>query len=242
MPGCAPYLRAGKRYLMPASAGVGKSLVGLVVGVTIVEAGGTVVILDVENGSDEYARRLASILEARDPDGTLELAKACQERLRYYDWPRFSLAWTPDSWAQAVDDADLAIFDSSRLSLSSVGLAEDSNDDYSRFVTALVVPLSREGITTLILDNTGHNAKDRARGASAKEDLNEVVYLVKVGTPFDRDRAGHLRLIRGRTRFSGLPRELHVHVGADTYTAPVVIADTGDDPAAAGPVTFARRR
>lgn len=231
VPGCAPYLRAGKRNLWVAPAGTGKTLVALITGVTAVEHGGTVVILDVENGADEYARRLEDILRARDPDGTCGLAEACQERLRYHDWPRFSLKWTPEAWVKAVAGADLTIFDSSRLSLSSVGLAEDSNDDYSRFLTALVVPLSRAGTTTLILDNTGHNAKDRARGASSKADLNEVVYLLKLGAPFDRDRAGHLRLIRERTRFSDIPRELHVHVGGATYAAPVVAEEAGEDPA-----------
>jgi len=225
VPGGEPWLRAGKRYLVPGPAGTGKSLAGLIISVTVIEHGGTVVILDVENGADEYARRLEDILRARDHDG--RLADACQQRLRYHDWPRFSLAWKPEAWAQAINGADLIIFDSSRLSLSSVGLAEDSNDDYSRFVSALVVPLARAGAATMILDNTGHTDSDRARGASSKADLNEVVYTLKAGAPFDRDQAGHLKLIRTRTRFSGLPRELHIHVGADTYTAPV-IADTED--------------
>jgi hypothetical protein len=225
VPGGEPWLRAGKRYLVPGPAGTGKSLAGLIISITVIEHGGTVVILDVENGADEYARRLEDILRARDHDGTL--ADACQQRLHYHDWPRFSLAWKAEDWAEAINGADLIIFDSSRLSLSSVGLAEDSNDDYSRFVSALVVPLARAGAATMILDNTGHADSDRARGASSKADLNEVVYTLKAGAPFDRDQAGHLRLIRARTRFSGLPRELHIHVGADTYTAPT-IADTED--------------
>lgn len=220
VPGGEPWLRKGKRYLIPAPAGTGKSLAALIIAVTVVEHGGTVIVLDVENGADEYARRLADILRVRDHNG--RLAGACQQRLRYHEWPRFSLAWKPDTWAEAIDGADLVIFDSSRLALSSVGLAEDSNDDYSHFVSALVVPLARAGATTMILDNTGHADTDRARGASSKADLNEVVYTLKAGAPFDRDQAGHLRLVRTRSRFSGLPRELHIHVGADTYTAPVV--------------------
>jgi hypothetical protein len=234
VPGGEPWLRAGKRYLIPAPAGTGKSLAALIVAVTVVEHGGRAIILDVENGADEYARRLEDILRARDHDDTV--AEACRERLHYHDWPRFSLSWKPDAWAHAVAGADLIVFDSSRLALSSVGLAEDSNDDYSRFVTALVVPLAKHGATTIVLDNTGHTGT-HARGASSKADLNEVVYLLKAGAPFDRDQAGHLRLVRDRTRFSGLPRELHIHVGADTYTAPA-IADSEDSATGFRPTTL----
>jgi hypothetical protein len=220
VPGGDPWLRAGKRYLIPAPAGTGKSIAALTLSVGVVEAGGTVVILDVENGADEYARRLEDILRARDTDGTL--TAACRELLGYHDWPHLSLTWSAGDWAAAIQGADLVIFDSSRLTLSSVGLDEDSSNDYSTFITALIVPLTMAGSTTIVLDNTGHLEKDRARGTSAKGDLNEVVYKLEVGAPFDRDKAGHLRLIRTRTRFS-LPAELHIHVGGDTYTPPVVV-------------------
>jgi hypothetical protein len=229
VPGGEPWLRKGKRYLIPAPAGAGKSLAALVVAVTVVEHGGTAVILDVENGSDEYARRLEDILGARDLDGTL--TEACRQRLHYHDWPRFSLAWTPEAWAEAIDGADLVIFDSSRLSLSSVGLAEDSNDDYAAFMAALVVPLTKASSTTIVLDNTGHDGA-HARGASAKGDLNEVVYALTVGAEFDQDKAGHVRLTRKRERFSGLPRSVRIELGRNTYTAPTVAdaedAATGD--------------
>jgi KaiC/GvpD/RAD55 family RecA-like ATPase len=57
VPGCEEWLIRGKRYLTFAGPGVGKSLAGLVVCVEVVDRGGRVVILDVENGADEYARR-----------------------------------------------------------------------------------------------------------------------------------------------------------------------------------------
>jgi hypothetical protein len=228
VPGGEGWLLAGKRYLVPAPAGAGKSLVALVIAVTVVEHGGTVVILDVENGADEYARRLEDILGARDFDGTL--AEACSQRLHYHYWPRFSLEWPQDTWGEAIGGADLVIFDSSRLVLSSVGLEENSNDDYAKFMTALVVPLSLAGTTTMILDNVGHDGT-HSRGASTKRDLNEVEYALSVGTRFDRDRAGFARLTRKRERFGGLPRVLRIDLGGDTYTAPTVIAgeDAADD-------------
>jgi AAA domain len=227
VPGGEPWLLAGKRYLIPAPAGTGKSLLALVVAVGVVEAGGTVAILDVENGADEYARRLADVLDARGGSSGA-LAGACMERLAYYEWPALRVTWGPEEWAAAFAGVDLAIFDSSRLVLSAAGLAEDSNDDYSTFVSALLVPLARAGITTVVLDNTGHEERERARGASAKADLNEVVYLVKVGEEFDRDQAGHLRLVRRRTRFAELPGELHVPLGGGAY-GPAKEVEPGTD-------------
>ena len=221
IPGGAPWLLAAKRYLIPAPAGTGKSLAGLVVAVNVVKHGGRVIILDVENGSEEYARRYASILTARDRDGSL--TAACQERLSYHAWPTLRLDWTAEEWSAAVTGADLVIFDSSRMMLSSVGLDEDSNNDYASFVSAILMPISRAGTTTIVLDNTGHMEKDRARGASTKTDLNEVVYALSVHEPFGDDQAGQLKLIRKRQRFSGLPEELRIDVGGDTYTAPEAI-------------------
>ena len=55
--------------------------------------------------------------------------------------------------------------------------------------------------------------------------MNEVIYHVKVGEPFDRDQHGHVRLIRERTRFSGLPRELHVPLGGGDPTGPAHVAE-----------------
>ena len=122
-----------------ASAGVGKSIVAQVVAVEVVAQGGTVVIIDVENGADEYARRLTDVLEHRSGD----VVDACRERLRYYEFPALKLNWTAEEWARSIGGADLVVFDSSRLTLSSLGLSEDQNDDYATFVNALVVPLAR---------------------------------------------------------------------------------------------------
>jgi AAA domain len=239
VPGGHPWLLAGKRYLIPAPAGTGKSLAALVIAVTSIEHGGTVTILDVENGADEYARRLADILTARDHDGTL--TDACRQRLRYHAWPQLSLTWTTDEWATALAGTDLVVFDSSRLALSGVGLAEDKADDYSRFVTQLIMPLAKAGTCTLLLDNTGHADNDRGRGTSAKGDLNEVVYILKAGAPFNRDRAGHLRLIQKRCRFAGLPQELRIPLGGNTYTAPTVAAENKDGHAGFRPTTLMER-
>jgi AAA domain len=226
VPGGEPWLLAGKRYLIPAPAGTGKSLLAIVVAVDVVDAGGTAAILDVENGADEYARRLEDVLAAR---GSPELERACSERLRYFAWPALRVTWRPGEWAAALAGANVVVFDSSRLVLSTAGLQEDSNDDYAAFVNGLLVPLARAGIATVVLDNVGHDDPDRARGASAKSDLNEVVYSASVGEDFARDQEGYLRLVRRRTRFAELPEVLRVPLGGGTYGPAIVqTPSTGD--------------
>ena len=121
VPGCEPWLISAKRYLVPAPAGTGKSLAAAVIAVEIVDNGGSVAILDVENGAEEYAARLADILTDRSE----EVAQACSERLRYYAWPALRTDWGADEWAAALGGVDLVIFDSSRLMLSAAGLVED---------------------------------------------------------------------------------------------------------------------
>jgi hypothetical protein len=93
VPGCEGLLIRGKRYLVYSPCGVGKTIGMLIVGVESVRQGGTVVIIDVENGADEYARRLELII-GDDPD----LAAACSERLRYYEYPALSLEWGEEEW------------------------------------------------------------------------------------------------------------------------------------------------
>jgi hypothetical protein len=217
------WLIAGKRYLIPAPAGGGKSLLALVHAIDIVEAGGTVAILDVENGCEEYARRLSDILAAR---GNPAIASALDEgRLRYYEWPQIDL--DDERWAASFEGVDVVFFDSSRLMLSVAGLNEDSNDDIAEFVHGALLPLSRRGITTVVLDNTGHEG-ERARGAKAKEDLNEVVYVLRSGSKFDREKTGTVRMVRTRSRFADLPTELIVQLGGGTYGP---ISDAANDDA-----------
>lgn len=226
VPGCDGFLRAGKRYLMPAPPGTGKSLVALVICTEIVAAGGAAVILDVENGADEYARRLQSILDANDPDGTI--ADGCHARLTYYEWPKLDLNWDHDLWASSMGGANLVVFDSNRFMLSSVGLKENEADDYAEFANAFLLPASKAGTTTLTLDNTGQQDKDRARGTKAKDDLNEVVYaLSAVGKP-DEDNTAVLKLTLTRQRFGGPHRHLEARIGGGIYEQPRPI-ETGDE-------------
>ncbi len=207
-----------------APAGTGKSLVAIIVALDVIEAGGSVAILDVDMGADESVYRLADVLAARDPDGSL--AAACQERLHYFDAPRLSPHWSPEEWVAAFGDVDGVILDSSRLILSAHGLREGESDDYAQFAATRLVPLSAAGKFTVMLDNTGHGEQQRSRGTKAKDDLNEVVFSVSTKTRFDRESTGSIQLKRTRTRFPEIPAALAVAVGGGVY-GPVEPGDTG---------------
>ena len=118
-------------------------------------------------------RRLETIIAGRD-----ELTEASSSGCATSSIRRWRSTGRTN-WGAAFEGDDLVIFDSSRVALSSVGLSEDVNDDYARFVNRLVMPLSRAGTTTVILDNSGHEG-GHPRGASAKSDLNEVVFELRV--------------------------------------------------------------
>jgi len=193
VPGLPDLLPKAKRVHVTADKKTGKSLaVAGVTAVEIVAAGGTVVVLDRENGADEYARRLRDVLAARGDDA---LHESVRKHLRYHAWPSLSLDWRDDpSYPEAFTGADVAIFDSSRSHLTPLNLKEDDSDDFAAFTTALIDPLMQVGTTTITLDNSGHLEKDRARGTSAKEDLCDIAFTMKVISPFSCARAGRVEL------------------------------------------------
>lgn len=224
VPGADGIFLRGKRHLWVAKAGVGKSLAALVAGVQIVEAGGRVAFIDVENGRDEYARRLRDVLGPRGQHAHT----ACSHSLHYYEYPALRRDWPSESWVRALADRDLVVFDSSRLVCSALGLAEDRSDDYGEFADAMLMPLSRAGVATLVLDNTGHGEQGRARGTSAKEDLNEVMFALAVHRGFDARRTGAITFTRKRTRFGDdIKAEFTMTVGGGAYDISATTSDGG---------------
>jgi hypothetical protein len=94
------------------------------------------------------------------------------------------------------------------------------NDDYAEFVNKLVVPLARANSTTLTLDNVGHGEGGHPRGASAKSDLNEVVFQLSAVEPFNGDTRGKVIWRRKRQRFSGVPVAMEQVIGGGTFELP----------------------
>jgi hypothetical protein len=210
VPGSA-ILHKGKRHLFAAKAKSGKSLFALAHAVDIVAAGGCVAILDRENGAEEYARRLGSILAARN--GTTRRAVA--ERLAYYAWPNLRLGDGCDGrFVDHLGGFDATVFDASRPWLSVLHLRENESDDYAKFMAAMVDPLAHKGTATVTLDNTGHDEQGRPRGSSSKLDLHDLTFSVAQRTPFDERTEGSLLITPGLCRFTpGGPWEMRIGGG-----------------------------
>lgn len=212
VPASRGMLARGKRHHIPAPLKSGKSLGMLVHAVNVVDNGGYVVIVDRENGADEYARRLRDVLRDR-PESTRE---AVRQRLVYYAWPAITLDDGP-ALAAALAQADLVIIDSTRAILSSLSLAEDSSDDFAKFSVRVIEPLFRAGIATVLLDNTGHSDSTRARGSASKGDLADVVFTLKAVEPFDARQRGRLRLVRAHSRFGDVAASFDLELGGGHF-------------------------
>lgn len=185
----------GKRHQWFAPAKEGKSLVALNHAVRMALAGEVVVILDKENGSHEYARRLQDITEFLKVNPS-DLAG----HLRYFEYPPIT-GEAGEFLSGEFDRADLIIFDSQRTILSDLGLQEDKADDFSKFVSQVLMPLSEAGISTLMLDNTGHSERLHSRGSSAKGDLLEIIFSLTTEAAFDMFQRGRVKLDVTMTRF-----------------------------------------
>lgn len=203
LPASDGMLRRGKRHYWVAPKKTGKSIGALVHNIDMVLADARVVVFDRENGGDLYASRLEAIITARPLDRQQQTQ--LRDRLHYFEFPRFR-----DDDQQCLVElcaaADLVVFDSQRMYLSDLGLEENSSDDYAAFMAALVDPLFRAGISTLILDNSGHSETRRGRGASSKGDLNEILFVLETIEEFNLDTTGRLRLEITDSRFGNTGR------------------------------------
>jgi len=213
LPASDEMLVRGKRHMMAAPAKDGKSLANLVHAVDMTLDGAKVVVFDRENGALTYAMRLSHIMTARglSPDEWAQV----QGRLVYHQFP--SLTWgDQEALVNYCQYADLVVFDSQRMFLSELGLKEDVSDDYAQFMDALIDPLFRAGVATLVLDNTGHSDKKRSRGTSSKADLNEIVFSLQKTTDFDLYKPGLVTLKVEKTRF-GNTGEWTMKLGGGRY-------------------------
>jgi hypothetical protein len=182
-----------KRYLIAAPTKVGKSLSLQAQFVDMALNGERIMDVDKENGVEEWSRRMQDIYRAYDL--TDEERDIVGRNLLYFGYPTLR-----DGDGRNLVDlcGDLAIdivcFDSQRKVLSDLGLHEDVSDDYSHFVNDLIDPLWLSGVTTIILDNTGHRNLNRPRATSSKIDLPDVVFSMTTLAEFDQDRVGKVQL------------------------------------------------
>jgi AAA domain len=215
-PGAMRGLRPGLRVIWFGSRGQGKSLAAAIQSVQVIEAGGRVTYLDWENGPRRQAERLEMILEDR-PETT---RAAVAQRLDYRPIVRLGKLANNAAvteWAALFAGRDLVVVDSATRALGQLGLDENAAGDVAVFMTRYIDPIAEQGIAVLLLDNTGHEERDRTRGSSAKLDLCELAYRV-TSQEIAPDRAGTITLDRVRTRDGDEARQLIAHVGEGSYS------------------------
>ena len=213
LPASDGMLIRGKRHLIPGPKKSGKSISMLVHWVKMAAIGAKVVIFDRENGADEYARRLYSILVAANLKDVQR--KRVQKNLHYYAFPRFKPSDAPHLVKLAMS-ADVVVYDATRMFMTDLGLQENSADDYSQFMASLVDPLAEANVATVVLDNTGHENQGRARATAAKGDLNEVLFTFEKVEQFNLDHQGKVRLKIADSRF-GNEGEWEMLIGGGAY-------------------------
>lgn len=212
LPGAARLLRAAVKMTWFSPRGVGKSLAALLLAVQIIEEDGSVLYLDLENGPRRQAERLNAILACRDP----ELRQAVADRLDYRPYARLERHEDRRLWQQHFAGRQVVIVDSMARALGQLGLDENSNADVARFMVEQIDPIAEIGPGILILDNVGHDAADRTRGAGAKLDMTELAYKV-TADQIGPDQHGTIRLERVRTRDGDEAVNLEAGVGAGKY-------------------------
>ena len=214
LPGAEHILRPGIRATWFAPRGAGKSLAALMLAVQVIEAGGSALYIDAENGERRMAERLDAILADRPP----LLRDVVAARLDYRPRPRLRRldAAARGEWAEAAAGYALAIFDPTARMLSQLDYDENAPGDFTAFVEAVIDPLAERGVAVLLLDNVGHDAQGRPRGTSSKLDLTELAYRV-TSDGIGPDRCGTIRLERTRTRDGDEAASLEVKAGGEEY-------------------------
>lgn len=215
-PGAARITRPGLRSIWFGARGSGKSLAALILAVQVIEAGGSVLYADFENGPRRQAERLEAILDDRPP-ATRNIVR---ERFDYRPNPRLDRlanAQAVEEWAELFAGRDLAVIDSTARALAQLGLDENSTPDFARFMVAHIDPPAEHGTAMVLLDNTGWAEADRSRGASGKWDMAELVYKV-TSTDFAAEKPGTITLDRVRSRDGDEARQLAAHVGGGSYS------------------------
>lgn len=211
-PSVAGLLYHGKRHLLSGPPESLKTLVALIVALEAIRAGGTVAMIDFENGPAE-TRRLLKDLGATEA----ELQAA--------------LYFEPDT---PPDDADidriaeagvtLAIIDALAGAYGTAGLDDNKRAEAERFSAVWIKPLWNRGVATLAVDHVVKNTDARGKfsiGSERKLGAADVHLGLTVIRPLHRGSTGLVRVTTHKDRPGHLPRphatEIELHSDPITH-------------------------
>jgi len=217
LPGTGGLLHRGQSVIFFAARGEGKSILALLLGVSAAVAGTPTYYFDRENGASLTRTRYEAILDALEWPDVLADGHFIG---RHY--PQLDRAWSPDSYGQAIASKGigLVIYDSLREAISQLGGDPNSDADISRFIDLAVTPLVRRDISVAILDNIGHEAKNRPKGSGSKLDAIPQAYLVETKDKFSPVEIGRIEIKCTRSRFGDEERRWTARMGRGIFEIP----------------------
>ena len=124
------------------------------------------------------------------------------------------------------------IYDSLREAICQLGGDPNSDADISRFIDLAVTPLLERGVGVVVLDNTGHEAKNRPKGSGSKLDAIPTAYKVTTTEPFSPAQVGRIEIKCTRSRFGDEQRRWTMRVGAGVWGLPETSDESPDAKAA----------
>jgi len=173
-------------------------------------AGGTVVWVDKEMGRKNLADRLVSM--GVDID-------LVADRFRYLEFPALDGSTESRALWEALfeyEEPKMVVVDAQTEVLADAGLNENSGTDHARWNGWYIEPARRRGVSTVVLDHTGHDEKGRPVGTRQKGASAKVELQVGIVKPFSRDALGSFKVTPTKnTVAADVPKVQFFEIGFD---------------------------
>jgi AAA domain len=198
------------RYLGPQDSG--KTWVVLYAAAQLIARGETVIWVDKEMGRELTVERLVALGCAPED---------VRRGLVYLEDPALDCSpASAEAWLQLLEERRpaLVIVDAQMEVLADSGLNENMASDVLKWHSRYAAPALRLKAATLMIDHTGHDEGDRARGSSAKGQSSRIELSVSKVAAFDRERVGTLRVaVRKNAMAADIPAQQWFRIGGTPF-------------------------
>lgn len=202
------WLVRGELHWVFAPAESAKTWLALVWALDVMRAGGKVAWFDEELGDYVLARRLRAL--GADPD----LIETHLCHIAFGDWTLDDRDIRSHHHLLMELKPELAVYDTATDFMATAGVDENSGPEVTRFVKAYFEAGRQLGVTQVVLDHTGHVARERAVGSRAKGAKAKVQWALATKKKFDPQTVGEIKVTREKNTVGALlPTERTFEVG-----------------------------
>lgn len=190
-------LYPGARHQLVGEHEAGKTLAAFALGIETLHAGGSVLHVDYEMFGALTKQRLTEMGVTEDELG------------RWIHVEPEEAPTAADLAALMALGPTLCIIDAAAGAYDAAGLDDDKRRDVERFSKTLIRPLSKAGVTTIVLDHVTKATTGRGRygiGSERKATGADVVLAAEIVRLFRRGEQGRMRLRVLKDRFGFLRR------------------------------------